>query len=56
MEECYSQIYYMRGQAMGGMPNVAQEGEITISMLERKPPLPKATWVRLVVQEDDKEQ
>ena len=41
---------------MGGMPNVTQEGKRPMPMLERQPPLPKATPMRLVVHEDDKDQ
>ena len=41
---------------MGGIPNVAQEGERPVLMLERQPPLPKADPMRLVAQEDNKDQ
>ena len=41
---------------MGGMPNVAQEGEQPILVLERQPPLPKTTPIRIVGHEDDHNQ
>ena len=34
-EECYNRIKFMRGQIMGGMPNVGQEGERLIPVLDR---------------------
>ena len=46
----------MRGQAMGGVPNVALEGKRPMLVLESQPPLPRTALVRLVVQEDNKEQ
>ena len=41
---------------MGVMPNMAPKGERPMLVLERPPPLPKVTPMRLVAQEDDKEQ
>ena len=38
---------------MGGMPNVGQEGERPIPMLDRQPPLPKIALVRIIGQEED---
>ena len=38
------------------MPNVALEGKRPMPVLEWQPLLPKATPIRLVAQEDDKEQ
>ena len=38
---------------MGGMPNVAQEGERMVLVLERQPPLSKTTLVRIIRQEDE---
>ena len=53
-EEFYNHIKFMRGLAMmGGMPNVGQEGERPISVLDRQPPLPKATPMRIIGQEED---
>ena len=52
-EECYNRIRFMKGQMMGGLPNTAQEGERPSPVLERQPPLPKTTPVRLVEYEDD---
>ena len=40
---------------MGGVASVVSEGERTMPVLERQPPLPRTTCVILVVQEDDKE-
>ena len=53
IEECYDCIRFMRGQMMGGMPNVRQEGERPIPMLDRQPPLLKTTLVRIIGQEED---
>ena len=41
---------------MGGMPNVAIEGKRPMLVLERQPPLPRTAPMRLVAQEEDKEQ
>ena len=41
---------------MGGVPNVVLEGERPMPVLERQPPLPRTSLVRLVAQEGDKEQ
>ena len=38
---------------MGGMPNVGQEGERPISMLDRQPPLPKTALVKIKGQDED---
>ena len=38
---------------MGGSPHTAQEGERPSPVLERQPPLPKTTPVRLVKHDDD---
>ena len=38
---------------MGGMPNVGQEGERLVPMLDRQPPLPKTTPMRIIGQEED---
>ena len=38
---------------MGGMPNVGQEGERPILVLDRQPPLPKTTPVRIIRQDED---
>ena len=50
---CYNRIRFMRGQMMGGMPNVGQEGERPMPMLDRQPPLPKTTPVRIIEQDED---
>ena len=55
-KKCYSCIQYMRGQAMGGMPNVGQDGERPVLVLERELPLPTSILVRLVGHEYEKEQ
>ena len=52
-EECYNWIRFMRRQMMGGLPHIAQEGERPSPVLERQPPLPKTTPVRLVEHDDD---
>ena len=41
---------------MGGVPNVMPKGKRPMLVLERQPPLPKTAPVRLIAQEDDKEQ
>ena len=38
---------------MGGLPHKTQEGERPSLVLERQPPLPKTTLVRLVEHDDD---
>ena len=35
IEECYNRIRFMRGQMMGGMPNLGQEGKRHVPMLDR---------------------
>ena len=56
MEECFNQIHYMIGQAMGGMPNIKLEGERLVLVLERQSPLSNASPSRLVAHMEDKEQ
>ena len=41
---------------MGGLPHTAQEGKRPSPILERQPPLPKTTPVRLVEHDDDRGQ
>ena len=53
MEECYNCIRFMRGQMMGRVPNVGQEGERPILVLDRQPPLPKNTPMRIIGKEED---
>ena len=43
----------MRGQLMGGMPNVGQEGKRPLRVLDRQPPLPKIALVRIIGQDED---
>ena len=38
---------------MGGMPNVGQEGERPVPVLDRKPPLPKTASVRIIGHKED---
>ena len=46
----------MRGQAMGGIANVAPKDERPILVPKRQPPLPITIFVMLVAQEDNEEQ
>ena len=55
-EECYNHIKFMRGQMMGGMPNVGQEVERPVLVLDRQPPLPKIAPVRIIGQDEDMNQ
>ena len=43
----------MRGQMMGGMPNVGQDGERPVPVLDRQPPLPKIAPMRIIRQDED---
>ena len=43
----------MRGQMMGGMPNVGQEGERPLPVLAREPPLSKCNPMRIIGQDED---
>ena len=38
---------------MGGIPNVGQEVERPVPVLDRQPPLPKTTPVRIIGQDED---
>ena len=38
---------------MGGMPNVGQEGERPVLVLDRQPPLPKTAPVGIIGQDED---
>ena len=52
-KEFYNCIRFMIDQMMGGMPNVGQEGERSIHVLDRQPPLPKTTPMRIIGQEEE---
>ena len=52
-EECYNCIRFMRGQMMGGLPNVGQEGERHVLVLDRQPPSPKTIPMRIIRQDED---
>ena len=41
---------------MGGLPNVGQEVERHVPMLDRQPPLPKTAPVRIIGQDEDMNQ
>ena len=41
---------------MGGVPNAIPKGKRPMQVQESQPPLPRTTLVRLVAQEDNKEQ
>ena len=56
IEECYNYIKFMRGQMMGGMPNVEQEGERPLPILDAQPYFPNAAPLRLVKHEDEDNQ
>ena len=38
---------------MGGMPNMGQEGERHVLVLDRQPPLLKTSLVRIIGQDED---
>ena len=38
---------------MGGVPNVGQEGERLVPMLDKQPPLPKTAPMRIIGQDED---
>ena len=44
-EECYNHITFMRGQMMGDVPNMGQEGKRPVPILDWQPPLPKTAPV-----------
>ena len=47
-ENCYDRMRQVRGQAIGNAANVGLEGDRTLPVLDRQPPLPKMAPVRII--------
>ena len=55
-KECYNLIRYFQGQAMQGVFIERKDGKGPILILNRQPPLPKTTPLRILGHEEDPNQ
>ena len=48
MENCFNRIQHMREKALGNAPQAQIDGDTTIPILDRQPPLPKIAPLQIV--------